>query len=54
MVLLRGQHGTRSHVRGNFGVYGETDEDNVVGLAVQVLDELEDYVGEATTDIADT
>jgi hypothetical protein len=39
-----------SHVRENFGVYGETDEDNAVGLAVQVLDELEDYVGEATGD----
>jgi hypothetical protein len=39
-----------SHVRDNLGVYGETDEDNIVGLAVQVLDELEDYVGEATRD----
>ena len=39
-----------SYVRDNFGVYGESDEDNIVGLAVQVLDELEDYVDEATSD----
>jgi hypothetical protein len=43
-----GRAGT--HVRDNFGVYGETDEDNIVGLAVQVLDELQDYVDEATHD----
>ena len=39
-----------SHVRENFGVYGQTDEDNIVGLSVQVLDELEDYIDEATGD----
>jgi hypothetical protein len=43
-----GRSGT--YVRENFGVYGETDEDNIVGLAVQALDELQDYVGEATGD----
>lgn len=36
-----------SHVRENFGVYGE---DNIVGLAIQALDELADYVGETTGD----
>jgi hypothetical protein len=39
-----------THMRDNFGVYGETDEDNLVGLAVQALDELQDYVSEATRD----
>lgn len=39
-----------SHMRDNFGVYGETDEENLVGLAVQALDELQDYVAEVTHD----
>lgn len=43
-----GQSGT--HVRDNFSVYGETDEDKVTGAAVQALDELQDYVSEATGD----
>lgn len=43
-----GRSGT--YVQSNFGVYGETDEDNIVGLAVQALDELQDYVSEATHD----
>jgi hypothetical protein len=33
-----GRSGT--HVRVNVGVYGDTDADNLVGLAVQALDEL--------------
>jgi hypothetical protein len=37
-----------THARANFGVYGDTDEDNITGLAVQALDELQDYVSEAT------
>lgn len=37
-----------THARANFGVYGETDEENIIGLAVQALDELQDYVSEAT------
>jgi hypothetical protein len=37
-----------THARANFGVYGDTDEDNIIGLAVQALDELQDYVSEAT------
>jgi hypothetical protein len=39
-----------THVRSNFGVYGEADEDNLVGLAVQAFDELQDYVSEGTGD----
>lgn len=35
-------------VRGNFGVYGVSDEENIVGVAVQALDELQDYISEAT------
>jgi hypothetical protein len=43
-----GRSGT--YTRANFGLHGETDEDNIVGLAVQALDELQDYVSEATND----
>jgi hypothetical protein len=46
--LGSGRAGTQ--VRGNFGVYGEADEDNLVGLAVLALDHLQDYVSEATGD----
>jgi hypothetical protein len=41
-----GRAGT--HVRSNFGVYGATDEENIVGIAVQALSELQDYISEAT------
>ena len=41
-----GRAGT--YVRDNFGVYGASDEANVIGVAVQALDELQDYVSEAT------
>lgn len=41
-----GMSGT--HVHANFGLYGESDEENVVGVAVQTLDELQDYISEAT------
>lgn len=37
-----------THARANFGVYGQTGEENIIGLAVQALDELQDYVSEAT------
>jgi hypothetical protein len=37
-------------VRDNFGLYGDTDVDNIVGAATQALDVLQDYVGEATHD----
>lgn len=37
-----------SYVRDNFGVYGSSDEENIVGVAVQALSELQDYVSEAT------
>src|ERR1700722_8631888 len=43
-------HASRSgtYARDNFGVYGATDEENIIGVAVQALDELQDYVSEAT------
>jgi hypothetical protein len=41
-----GRAGT--YISGNFGVYGTTDADNIVGVAVQALSELQDYVSEAT------
>jgi hypothetical protein len=37
-------------VRDNFGLYGETDADNIAGVATQALDELQDYISEATHD----
>jgi hypothetical protein len=43
-----GQAGT--HVRANLGVQGDTDADRLTGLAVQALDELQDYISEATHD----
>ena len=41
-----GQAGT--YVRDNLGAYGDTDADGVTGVAAQALDELQDYVSEAT------
>jgi len=43
-----GEAGT--FVRDNFGLHGETEADNIVGAATQALDELQDYVSEATHD----
>jgi hypothetical protein len=43
-----GQAGT--YVRDNLGVYGDTDADGVTGVAARALDELQDYVSEATHD----
>lgn len=43
-----GMSGT--HVRDNFEVYGPADEDRLAGTAVQALDELQDFVSEATHD----
>lgn len=45
-----GYHAGRSgtYVRDNFGLYGATGEENIIGVAVQALDELQDYVSEAT------
>ena len=37
-------------VRDNLEAHGETAEDRVAGLAAQALDELQDYVDEATHD----
>jgi hypothetical protein len=37
-------------VRGNFGLHGETEADNIVGAATAALDALQDYVSEATHD----
>ncbi len=41
-----GRSGT--FVRDNFHAHGETDEDRVAGVAAQALDELQDYVDEAS------
>jgi hypothetical protein len=41
-----GRAGT--YVRDNFGAYGGSDEENIVGVAVQALDDLQDYISEAT------
>jgi hypothetical protein len=37
-----------THVRDNFGAYGASVEENVVGVAAQALSELQDYISEAT------
>jgi hypothetical protein len=43
-----GQAGT--YVRDNLGAFGDTDADAVTGVAARALDELQDYVSEATHD----
>ena len=37
-----------NYVRDNLGAYGDTDADDLAGVAAQALDELQDYVSEAT------
>jgi hypothetical protein len=37
-------------VRANYDAHGETDEERMAGVAAQALDELQDYVDEATHD----
>ena len=39
-----------SYIRSSFGVFGDSVEENVTGIGVKVLDELQDYVSEATHD----
>lgn len=39
-----------SHVRDNFEAHGETAAERIAGVAAQALDELQDYVDEATHD----
>jgi hypothetical protein len=41
-----GRAGT--YIRANFGAHGKSDRENIVGVAVQALDELQDYISEAT------
>jgi hypothetical protein len=43
---LAGRAGT--HFRDNFSVHGTSDEERAVGVTVQALSELQDYVSEAT------
>lgn len=43
-----GRSGT--YVRDNFNAHGQTDEDRIAGVAAQALDELQDYIDEATHD----
>jgi hypothetical protein len=37
-------------VRTNVSAHGQTDEERIAGVAVQALDELQDYISEATHD----
>ena len=37
-----------TYVRDNFAVHGETDEERAGGVTAQALDELQDYISEAT------
>jgi hypothetical protein len=39
-----------TYVRDNFAVHGETDEERAGGVTAQALDELQDYISEATRD----
>lgn len=41
---------SRTHVRVNFDAHGVTAEDHVAGAAAQALDELQDFIDEATHD----
>jgi len=43
-----GRSGT--YVRDNFGALGQTDEERTAGVVAQALDELQDYISEATHD----
>jgi hypothetical protein len=43
-----GRSGT--YVRDNFSLHGTTGEEHMTGVAVQALDELQDYVSEATSE----
>lgn len=40
-----------THVQANIGAYGPTDADNIIGVAVQALGELQDYIDEATHEL---
>jgi hypothetical protein len=37
-----------THIRDNFGLYGDSDEENIIGLAVLSLGEFQDFVSEET------
>jgi hypothetical protein len=39
-----------TYVRDNLRAHGETDADDLTGVAAQALDELQDYISEATHD----
>jgi hypothetical protein len=39
-----------TYVRDNFNAHGQNDEDHIAGVAAQALDELQDYIDEATHD----
>lgn len=43
-----GRAGT--HVRAGLGIHGDTEAENLIGIARQALDELQDYISEATHD----
>lgn len=39
---------TGSYIRENFGRYGESEAENVIGVSVQALSEVQDYISEVT------
>jgi hypothetical protein len=39
---------TGSYIRDNFGLYGESEAENVIGVSVQALSEVQDYISEVT------
>ncbi len=39
-----------AHVRDSIGVFGESDDENAIGIGVQALDGLQDFISEATGD----
>jgi hypothetical protein len=39
-----------THLRDNFDAHSQADEDRIAGVAAQALDELQDYIDEATHD----
>jgi hypothetical protein len=39
---------TGTYIRDNFGLYGESEAENVIGVSVQALSEVQDYISEVT------
>jgi hypothetical protein len=39
---------TGTYIRDNFGLYGESEAENIIGVSVQALSEVQDYISEVT------